>query len=222
MPVLHQVAACGQGLLELLFPARCPACARRVDEGAALCAVCAESLLPAAPGPGPRAPWLYGGQLAVAIGRFKFDGHPEAAGPLGALLAPALAAALDALPPAPLLVPVPLHPRRLRWREFNQALLLMRAARAALRRAGRAVPAPDPGALHRVRDTRPQVELSRDERVANVADAFRAEARRVAGRAVLLVDDVLTTGATAAACTRALAAAGAARVEVLTLARAVT
>jgi predicted amidophosphoribosyltransferase len=118
-------------------------------------------------------------------------------------------------------VPVPLHPRRLRRRELKQALLHLRAARAALRRAGaRDVPAPDPGALRRVRDTRPQIELSATARQANVADAFRADPRRVAGRIALLVDDVLTTGATAESCARALRAAGAARVEVLTLARA--
>jgi ComF family protein len=215
------VAALGQGLLELLFPARCAACGRRGAEGVALCAVCAESLVPAAPGAGPRAPYLYGGQLAVAIARFKFEGHPEVAGPLGALLAPALGEALAALPPGPLLVPVPLHPRRLRRREFNQALLLLRAARTALRRAGRgAAPAPDVHALRRVRDTRPQVELGATARLANVAGAFRADPRRVAGRDVLLVDDVLTTGATVGACAAALRAAGAARVEALTLARA--
>lgn len=216
------MAALGRGLLELCFPARCAACGRRVVEGTPLCEVCGVSLEPAPPGPGGAlAPWLYGGQLAVAIGRFKFDGHPELAAPLGALLAPALRAALAAVGADPLVVPVPLHPRRLRRREFNQALLLLRAARAALRRAGvDEVPAPDPAALRRVRDTRPQVELGSTARVANVADAFRAAPRRVAGRAVLLVDDVLTTGATAESCARALRAAGAARVEVLTLARA--
>lgn len=223
MGALRVITAFGQGLLELCFPARCAACGRRVSEGAALCDLCGESLEPAPPGcAGGRAPYLYGGQLAVALGRFKFDGHPEVAAPLGALLAPALAEALHEVGAAALVVPVPLHPRRLRRREFNQALLLLRAARATLRRAGaRDVPAPDPGALRRVRDTRPQIELGASERQANVADAFRADPRRVAGRVVLLVDDVLTTGATAASCVRALRAAGAVRVEVLTLARAV-
>src|SRR5512138_215127 len=107
--------AFGRGLLELLFPARCAACGQRLAEGVPLCALCAESLLPTPPGvppraPGlagvrPRAPYLYGGQLAVALARFKFDRHPELAGPLGLLLAPALAAALAALPPGALLVP---------------------------------------------------------------------------------------------------------------------
>src|SRR5512143_3849740 len=124
MTLLRVPAALGQGLLELLFPARCAACGRRLAEGVPLCAVCAESLEPAPPGPaGTRAPYLYGGQLAVALGRFKFDGHPELAAPLGTLLAPALATALAELPPSSLVVPVPLHPRRLRRREFNQALL---------------------------------------------------------------------------------------------------
>jgi ComF family protein len=210
-----------QGLLELCFPARCAACGRRVPEGAALCEVCGLSLEPAPPG-SPRAPYLYGGQLAVALGRFKFDGHPELARPLGMLLASALGRAVRAVGPEPLVVPVPLHPRRLRRREFNQALLLVRGARAALRRAGAPPgPAPDPGALRRVRDTRPQVELARGARLENVAGAFRADPRRVGGRRVLLVDDVVTTGATLEACAGALRVAGATHVEGLTLARAV-
>jgi predicted amidophosphoribosyltransferase len=79
----------------------------------------------------------------------------------------------------------------------------------------------DVDGLTRVRDTAPQAFLPLAERRANVKDAFRAAPKHVAGRRVLLVDDVMTTGATAHACAEALLAAGAAEVGVLTVARAV-
>jgi ComF family protein len=134
------------------------------------------------------------------------------------LLAPHLARlvaerTLDAI------VPVPLHPLRLCRRGFNQALSLARAARTG--------PSPPllAGALRRRRHTPSQAELlGPRERIANVRGAFvvpRRSERAVAGRRILLVDDVLTTGATAEACARALLDAGAERIDVLTLACAV-
>ena len=110
------------------------------------------------------------------------------------------------------IVPVPLHRARERERGFNQAALLAR-------RIGRRLAVPTrPRWLARIRPTRPQSELSAGERRANVRGAFRAS-RRVAGRHVLVVDDILTTGATVDACARALRDAGAQRVGVLTVAR---
>lgn len=112
-----------------------------------------------------------------------------------------------------LLVPVPLGRRRLRTRGYNQAALLAKALAA---RTG--IPARE-GLLARTRDTRTQTALGPTERWANVAGAFRAVVP-LAGTRVALVDDVLTTGATLAACAAALAASGAAAVGAVTFARA--
>jgi ComF family protein len=115
--------------------------------------------------------------------------------------------------PGAVLVPVPLHPRRQRERGFNQSELLAREI------ARRTVPVA-PGALVRRQDTRPQTGLSAAARRANVKGAFAVRQRaRVAGRPVVLVDDVFTTGATAQACARALREAGATDVRLLTMAR---
>jgi ComF family protein len=113
-----------------------------------------------------------------------------------------------------LLVPVPLHPRRLRERGFNQSALL---AAELGRRTARPMLA---DALVRRRDTAPQAGLTAAARRRNVRDAF-AVARRgsVAGRVVTLVDDVFTTGATALACARVLRGAGAREVRLVTIAR---
>lgn len=111
-------------------------------------------------------------------------------------------------------VPVPLHPRRLRWRGFNQSLEL---ARAAARRSGCAVA---PQGLRRIRETTPQTGLSESERKANIKGAFTAPSDAVRQKRVLLVDDVLTTGATLDECARTLTRAGASSVDVLVLARA--
>ncbi|HWS56694.1 MAG TPA: phosphoribosyltransferase family protein, partial [Pyrinomonadaceae bacterium] len=122
-------------------------------------------------------------------------------------------APLDA---ATVVVPVPLHPERERGRGFNQAALL---ARALARRAGLPL---DEWSLTRVAHTeRHRAGMDRRARRETVEGAFRVvRPRLVAGRSVLLVDDVFTTGATASACAAALKAAGAAEVFVLTVARA--
>ena len=116
------------------------------------------------------------------------------------------------------LVPVPLHWRRLWTRRFNQAAALARAIAKSSR-----VPVLD-DALKRLRATPQQVGLKRAERATNVQGAFQVPDERsaaVAGRRLVLIDDVLTSGATADACARALLRAGAARVDVLVFARVV-
>lgn len=112
-------------------------------------------------------------------------------------------------------LPVPLHPKRLRWRGFNQALLLAREV-------GRRWKVPvDPFVLLRVRETQPQTQLAETERRKNVRGAFSVAAgKTVERKTVLLIDDVYTSGATVNECSRTLRRAGAGEVYVLTLARA--
>jgi ComF family protein len=119
-------------------------------------------------------------------------------------------------------VPVPLHPARERERGFNQAEILCRGFLAALRRAQRQhLPQLETGCLRRLRATQTQSGLSFEKRLENVRGAFGVEAGdRLRGRAVLLVDDVMTTGATVSACAGVLKRAQAARVVVFTVARA--
>jgi competence protein ComFC len=149
----------------------------------------------------------YEGTLRELIHLFKYNGMRRLAAPLGKLMAAALP--LDQQFDA--VAPVPLH--WLKWwqRGFNQSELL---ARAIARRRG--IPLVKP--LRRNLATRAQAGLSNAQRRENVAGAFRPR-RRVNGLRILLVDDVMTTGATAAACARALKKAGAQSVSLLTLAR---
>jgi ComF family protein len=116
----------------------------------------------------------------------------------------------------PLLVPVPLHRTRLWSRGFNQSVLV---AHELSRRLDIAT---DPFALRRIRRTPPLKGLSRLQRRKTVAGAFRVTNQAaIAGRTIILVDDVLTTGSTAEACARTLRRAGAARVELVSWARVV-
>ena len=232
-------------LLDLVFPAICPVCGVRSDDPAhrPFCRACWTALplvVPpvcprcgaAYPGLGPgllcdpcrRAPPPYTFASAVAEYRagmrlafhaLKYGPRPASAPPLGALLAEAGARLLP-VPPGELidaLVPVPLHPAREAARGFNQADLLalpcgVRWELPVLRRAP-----------HRTRPTPPQTTLDAPARRQNVAGAFQVARRaEVAGRGLLLVDDVLTTGATVAAAAEALLAAGAREVGVLVLA----
>jgi ComF family protein len=144
---------------------------------------------------------------------FKHGDRTEYATPLARMMARAGAALLRE---ADLLVPVPLHRGRLIARRYNQSVLLARAL-------GKLACRPMlPDGLRRIRATAMLGELSAEARAATVSGAFTVPPRRLAaitGRRILLIDDVLTSGATAAACTRALLAAGALRVDVLVAAR---
>jgi ComF family protein len=220
-----------RALLELLYPPRCAACGEAV-ESEPFCAICAEAVDPVPPGcarcgqPGPealcgacraappafdavRAAGLMGGPLADAIHAFKYRGRPALARPLGAWLA-----ARVPLEPGAVVVSVPLARGRRRERGYDQAALLADgvARGAGGRKRLRA-------ALRRVREAPPQVGRTREERARNVAGAFEASAA-VSGRDVVLVDDVVTTGATADAAAAALRRAGARSIVVVALARA--
>jgi ComF family protein len=227
-------------VLAVLFPSACPACGRILAHPGRgpLCEPCWTSLprhravacacgLPLALGLSAcgrcrrdRQPFSscaslgpYDGSLRVVLHELKYRGRRRAAGRLAdALLEdPAVRTLAES---SEVLVPVPLHPRRLRERGFNQSALL--AAEVA-RRAGRPVCS---DALVRRLDTRPQAGLTAAARRRNVRDAFVVRRRAaLAGRRVVLVDDVLTTGATAFACARRLTEAGAEEVMLLTVAR---
>jgi ComF family protein len=220
-----------QELLALAWPPRCPACAEPPTQDDPFCEVCAGAIDPVPPGcrrcgkPGPdalcggcqarppafdslAAGGLFGGPLADAVHALKYQGRPALARPLGGWLASRVA-----LPPGAAVISVPLARKRRRQRGYDQASLLADAlARAwSLPRWRRA--------LARVRDTPPQVGRDREARARNVAGAFVADAA-VAGLDIVLVDDVVTTGATVHAAAHALRAAGARSIAVVALARA--
>ncbi len=238
------LSRCWADLLSLLFPAVCCACDVPLNESDAmgapwLCDACASGL---AKGPGLRCPWCasplaswdpdlppcphcrgrppfdevrvwapHRGTARKLVVATKYGGMAAAARPLGARLA-ALALRAPAFD-VDVVVPVPLHWRT--RRAFNHAELLAEPVARALRLPLAA------HALRRGGTTVRQAALGGAERAGNVAGAFRCRrARRLAGRRVLLVDDVFTTGATAAACAGVLLEAGAAAVCVLAATRA--
>jgi predicted amidophosphoribosyltransferase len=146
---------------------------------------------------------------------------------LGRILQDALSRALATTngPPIDVVLPVPLHPRKLRRRGFNQALELARVALGLLRdRSPRSMPFPalERQLLLRTRNTRELGRSGPGARRVEVEGAFGvSDARHVAGRRFLVVDDVMTTGATLNECAQTLVRAGAAEVRVVALARAV-
>lgn len=152
------------------------------------------------------------GPLREAIHRFKYK--PCRA--LGKPLSQWMTRNIRLAPDIDLVMPVPLHRKRLRQRGFNQALLLAHGVSSAYR-IGLSY-----DNLVRTRYTRPQVELTGEERIKNVAGAFALRRpQEVEGKRVVLVDDVFTTGATMDECARVLKQAGASEVISLTAARAV-
>jgi ComF family protein len=211
LDVLARLATVGVALVgELVAPTRCVACEQHVSPRVLFCSTCAVSVL-AATGtePASHAVFEYGGAVATAIVRFKYAGRSDLGARFSAIMA---AAAALVAPEVDLVVPVPLHPRRLVERGFDQAALLAApiARRLGIPHAARA--------LLRTRATPPQASLDRAARAANVANAFRCSSRQVVGRRVLLVDDVRTTGATLSVCAEALRRGGAAHVRTLVLA----
>jgi ComF family protein len=155
-------------------------------------------------------PYAFEGTLARAICLFKYRKCVGLARPLAELML----VCKDKLPPVDLVLPVPLHPKRLRAREFNQSLLL------ADRIAGRLGLPLSVHHLRRIRATPPQTELRRAARAENVKHAFVSyQAKTLKDQRVLLIDDVFTTGATVNECAKALRQAGAKAVVVWTVAR---
>ena len=163
-----------------------------------------------------RATGFYRGLLREVIHRFKYGGQTFLARPL-AKIAVASGKELAKLHKVDLIIPVPLHSKRLRQRGFNQASLLARRLGSALK-----IPV-DYSSLRRIRWTEPQTGLSRRQRAVNVKNAFDlSRPERIEGKSILLLDDVLTTGETVNHCIRELKRVGGAKeVVVLTVARAV-
>jgi ComF family protein len=211
---------CREGFLPAVSPL-CPVCGevfvsrQGVDH---LCGACIET---------PRrfrkarAVGVYEKSLLKAVHCLKYRDRTELAPPLGRLLFSEFS---RHWPPGDidLVIPVPLHGGRMRTRGFNQALLLLRnwPKRMNSSEYGENAVCIAPELLKRARSTPPQTGLGRKQRMKNLRGAFTVPIPdQVKNRRVLLVDDVYTTGATADACTGALRRAGAARVDVLTLAR---
>jgi ComF family protein len=233
--------------LDLVFPPACISCRAAIEAHGALCPACwgqvrfieqpfcdrlgtpfsadlgVEGLL------SPEAiahPPVYARARAVArfedgpvrhlVHRLKYGDRLELAWPLGRQMA---RAGRELLAETDLIVPIPLHYRRLLWRRFNQANAL-----AAVVSKTSKVPF-DPFVLTRTKATPSQVGLTRTQRADNMHGAFavpEAEKIKIEGRAILLVDDVLTSGATLNAAARVLLRAGAARVDALVFARVVS
>jgi ComF family protein len=247
---MSRFAALARGLrstfrlvLDTALPPLCPACREPVEDQA-LCASCWSKLsfiarpycerlgIPFAYDPGPgllsmqaiadppaynraRAAVRYDDVARALVHAFKYGDRLDLAPTLGRWTA---SAGRELLAEADTLIPVPLHWRRLWARRFNQSASLAEAVSAA---SGMPVLHT---ALKRVKATAHQVGLSQAERAGNVQGAFRVPPEGkadIAGRRLVLVDDVLTSGATVEACTRALLRAGAANVDVLVFARVV-
>lgn len=220
---------------------RCPVCSVLMDDKEPLCLHCTDALRPHRGGHCPTCgamfgseddppmqcgecrldppPWdrlifhgRYTGELREAIITYKYNGGLHRTRLLSRLACESFRRASDRLPD--LVVPVPLHTRRLLGRGFNQSTELARELGKCLDR-----PLCNRG-LIRIRNTVPQTRLGLAERRTNIKGAFRADPGLVQGKVILLVDDVYTTGATLTECARTLRRAGASGVDVLVLARA--
>ncbi|MBD8067015.1 ComF family protein [Devosia sp. PTR5] len=230
-------------MLDQVYPPGCTACGAPLDAHGGLCPQCfakmrfitspmctvlglpfetdlgdarsAEALADPPPFRRARAAVAYGEVAGTLVSRLKYGDRPELAGFCARLMAQA---GPEFWNEAPVLVPVPLHPSRLRHRRYNQSMLLAQALGKSL---GLRV---EGGLVQRHRKTRQQVGLSGDGRARNVQGAFSLDARaleRLGGRSVVLVDDVYTTGATVKAVTNVLLRGGVTTVDVLTFARVV-
>lgn len=191
--------------------ARCERCALQVPQGAAVCGACLK-----APPPfdATLVAWDYGHPWDRLIGQFKFHAALDLALPFARSLADAWRASGSAHPG--LLLPVPLHAQRLRERGYNQSWQIARRLSRMVHCAA------DARLLLRMKDTPHQLAFPPEQRAANVRGAFAVEPTRLAelrGRRITVVDDVMTTGATAAEIARVLLQAGAAAVQVWVVAR---
>lgn len=231
-------------LLDTLYPPLCLNCEAAVADADTLCATCfrqlraitaplcprlglpfeislgpdavsAEAIADPPPFDRARSAVVYNDVARTLVARMKYGDRPELARFCGRLM---VGAGRELWAGRPILVPVPLHPLRQIARRYNQSMEL---ARILARATGLPV---DPGLVKRVKPTRQQVGLTAEARQRNVAGAFAAHPEalvRTRGRPVVIVDDVITTGSTVKAVTRALRKAGIERVDVISFARVV-
>lgn len=203
-----------RSLLDLVFPPRCEVCRKGSEE--ALCTECFSQIKFMKPQLGIYSASAYDGVLRTALHRFKFQKRKNLADPLGVLLVKYLSHTPELkIDEMDFIIPVPLHRRRQRERGYNQAELLARVV-------SRYYEVPVIPALERVKDTHPQFDLPRESRFTNIKGAFKiSDSRAVYNKQILLLDDIYTTGSTIAECSKTLKIAGARRVEILTLSRAI-
>ncbi len=238
---MSSVASIPGRLLDLALPARCPGCGLEGDPICSSCLPALDARLDRPPGVAIGLPsdvppgilqleWCapFGGVVRVALHELKYSGETRLARPLGAAIARRWARSGAG---GDVLVPVPVHAERAKRRGYDQAELLARVAAAALG-------LPCAPILERARATIAQFDLDRTTRATNVRGAFRLRPRPprslrappdgrasqdadgpLTGRWVILVDDVVTTGATLTACAAPLVAAGAIGVSAVTVAR---
>ena len=203
---------CFNGFSEITSPL-CPICRKPFESEVEEDHICEDCLRKKPFFDALGAPYLYEGGFMKGIHHFKYGGKTHMAGSLGPLLASFAKRWLKKKDDC-LMMPVPLHPKRLRERGFNQSLLLARHV------AGELCTELDFLTLRRVKNTKPQTSLHRDERRKNVSRAFEVMERDVVkGRRIILVDDVATTGSTLNECARVLKRSGSGEVLCLVLAR---
>lgn len=240
-PIVAPVVTLG---LNLCFPPRCVACAKLTETADSFCAecfaairfiddpccvlcgfpfefdlgeqsLCGYCMHDPPPYDTARAVFHYDDATRRMIARFKYQDCTQRAPVFGRLLA---RAGRELTAKSQVIIPVPLHLRRMFQRKYNQSALLAFAV------ADHCCLPVLPDGLLRVRHTQPQAGLTRPQRLDNVRGAFRVNHRQAAylkGKSVLLIDDVITTGATIHHCTKLLKSAGVAKVHVLTLAKTV-
>jgi len=231
-------------ITDLLWPPRCAACGQRIEIGddniycKAFCLTCAQSILPVKTPKCPRCAIVfdagnsdhlcghcikkppsfiathsffeYGEAIARAISRLKYEPAPWIQRPLGALMR----AALPPLERPDFVVPIPLHPTRLRQRGFNQSALL---ARHIAKQLNTKI---NTNILIRINDDPPQARKSRAERINAMSKAFKVlPTKKIIGSKILLFDDVITTTATIESAAEALAQAGCKQIFAISLAR---
>ena len=200
--------------IKLILPPYCPRCGLPEPSGNGGGYLCGSCLTEKRHFEIHRSSGLYEGALKEAIHTYKYGGVFSLVKVFGDLLQPTFQT-LSRDYPVDVMIPVPLHMRRLRERGFNQALLMVKelSKRIGIPYEGRA--------LKKIKDTPVQISLKKRERRKNLTGVFQVtDTEALNGRSVVLVDDVYTTGATVNECSRALLKAGAERVAVLTVARA--
>jgi ComF family protein len=218
--VAYFCASCGKNI-QLVYHPLCTVCGRPFPDASGedhICGVC----LARPPHFASARAWacypreeLEEQPLRQVLQKFKYGRKVSLGKPLGLLMARGCQEFVGECQVG-LIIPVPLHPKRLRWRGFNQSVLLARQISRAYN-----IPM-DPFVLQRSKETPAQTQLTEEERRRNVRAAFTLNpAKSIEGQKILLVDDVYTSGATVNECSRTLKRHGAKEIYVLTLARTV-